>query len=104
MAQKINPAWISYNNLHNEGGEGFNPHPKYLVSTPAKAVSAKPAQAAASTANADDLIKDERGQWVRRSVLVARLADYEKRLPGITDKFAREIVQKSIDFARAALA
>lgn len=25
---KINPLWTAYNNIHNEGGEGFNPHPK----------------------------------------------------------------------------
>lgn len=27
---KINPKWVSYNNLHNEGGEGYNPHAKYI--------------------------------------------------------------------------
>ena len=27
---KINPKWKQYNDLYNEGGEGFNPHEKYL--------------------------------------------------------------------------
>lgn len=28
----INPLWTAYNNIHNEGGEGFNPHDKHLGS------------------------------------------------------------------------
>ena len=26
----ISPLWTAYNNLHNEGGEGYNPHPKHI--------------------------------------------------------------------------
>jgi hypothetical protein len=26
----INPVWKAYNDLHNEGGEGYNPHDKYI--------------------------------------------------------------------------
>jgi len=26
----INPLWAAYNNIHNEGGEGFNPHAKHI--------------------------------------------------------------------------
>lgn len=37
---KLNPAWIAYNNAVNEGGEGFNPHPKFIQSAPAAAASA----------------------------------------------------------------
>lgn len=29
---KINPLWIAHNNLYNDGGEGYNPHDKYIVS------------------------------------------------------------------------
>lgn len=29
---KVNPAWIEYNNTYNEGAEGYNPHPKYIAS------------------------------------------------------------------------
>lgn len=28
---KLNPMWIAYNNLHNEGGEGYNPHEQYIT-------------------------------------------------------------------------
>jgi hypothetical protein len=28
---KINPAWAAYNNGMNEGGEGYNPYPKHVV-------------------------------------------------------------------------
>ena len=28
--QIINPLWTAYNQVHNEGGEGYNPHPKQL--------------------------------------------------------------------------
>jgi hypothetical protein len=27
----VNPEWIAYNNGMNEGGEGYNPHPKHIV-------------------------------------------------------------------------
>jgi hypothetical protein len=27
----INPLWTAYNNLQNEGGEGYNPHDKYIT-------------------------------------------------------------------------
>jgi hypothetical protein len=26
----INPLWTAYNNLHNEGGEGYNPHEEHV--------------------------------------------------------------------------
>ena len=29
----LNPAWVAYNNANNEGGEGFNPHAKFLTAT-----------------------------------------------------------------------
>lgn len=28
---KLNPKWIKYNNIMNEGGEGYNPHNKYIA-------------------------------------------------------------------------
>lgn len=31
MSKTINPLWTAYNNLHNEGGEGYNPHEKYIT-------------------------------------------------------------------------
>lgn len=35
----INAKWAEYNRSMNEGGEGYNPHPKY-VAQPARTVSA----------------------------------------------------------------
>ena len=34
----INPKWAEYNRSMNEGGEGYNPHPKFLAATPAAVV------------------------------------------------------------------
>lgn len=31
MTQTINPLWTAYNNLHNEGAEGYNPHDKHIT-------------------------------------------------------------------------
>lgn len=28
--RQVNPLWAAYNNLHNEGGEGYNPHDQYI--------------------------------------------------------------------------
>lgn len=35
----INPKWTAYNDSMNEGGEGYNPHPKHIAA-PARAASA----------------------------------------------------------------
>lgn len=32
----INPAWKQYNDINNEGGEGYNPHPKFVGQVAAK--------------------------------------------------------------------
>lgn len=29
----INPKWLAYNDVENEGGEGYNPYPKYIADT-----------------------------------------------------------------------
>ena len=29
--QAINPTWTAYNNNMNEGGEGYNPHSKFIT-------------------------------------------------------------------------
>lgn len=29
---QVNPKWAEYNRIVNEGGEGYNPHPKYITS------------------------------------------------------------------------
>jgi hypothetical protein len=37
----INPKWIEYNRVMNEGGEGYNPHPKYISAPVAATASAR---------------------------------------------------------------
>ncbi len=32
----INPKWNEYNNTYNEGGEGYNPHAKYIATNTAR--------------------------------------------------------------------
>jgi hypothetical protein len=95
-AYRINPEWVRYNNLHNEGAEGYNPHQKWLSAPAAKAATAAHAQV--------DCVKDERGNMVDRSKMEARLAADVVRIERITDPFGREIVQASIDHARKVLA
>ena len=29
--ETINPEWTAYNNAHNEGSEGYNPHDQYIT-------------------------------------------------------------------------
>ena len=36
----INPKWAEYNRVVNEGGEGYNPHPKYIAA-PQQVASAR---------------------------------------------------------------
>ena len=35
--QVLNAKWTEYNNAMNEGGEGYNPHPKYIAKFVAQA-------------------------------------------------------------------
>lgn len=96
--QTINPAWKQFNDLVNEGGEGYNPHPKFIT----RAVA--PVVAPAAKAVANKLVKDERGNLVPAAKMAERLAKDEARMVKITDESARRITQAAIDFARAALA
>lgn len=93
----INPAWKQFNELFNEGGEGYNPHPKFIARSAAPATAKAPAVAAR-------LVKDERGNTVPAAKMAERLARDESRMTKITDASARAITQAAIDFARAALA
>ncbi len=37
---QVNPKWAEYNNAMNEGGEGYNPHPKYIATSATRPSSA----------------------------------------------------------------
>ena len=94
----INPQWLAYNNLHNEGGEGYNPHRKWIAKT---APATVPAVAKTTDAR---MLRDERGNSIPAAKLAARLAKDTATLPTLINESARAIVQASIDFARAQLA
>jgi hypothetical protein len=97
---RINPEWVRYNNLHNEGGEGYNPHRKSLDTPAPSAVSASAAKVEHAKV---EHVKDERGNIVDRSKMQARLAADLIRIERVTDPFGRKIVQAAIDYARKAL-
>ena len=93
----INPQWLAYNSLHNEGGEGYNPHSKWIAKV-------APVAAAAAKAAPVRYLRDERGNTIGSDKLAARLAAEEATLPRLTDAGAIEGLQKRIAFARAQLA
>ena len=92
----INPAWLRWTNLENEGGEGFNPHPKWIAKVVAPIVTV-------NTSVDNRMLRDERGNLIPASKLANRLQNDTKRLSSVTDAYAQEILQASIDFARQQL-
>lgn len=93
---KINPAWKAYNDLINEGGEGFNPHPKYIASTVAATV--RPAAVATNK-----MLRDQRGNLIPADKLQSALDKDLARLAKITDASARALTEQSIAHARQQL-
>lgn len=99
---KINPEWKKYNDLQNEGGEGYNPHKKYISAN----IGQKEISKTSPTANAgtiDRLLNDERGNLIRESKLRENLAKDLVRLQKLTDQYAIAIVAKSIAHAKNQL-
>lgn len=92
----INPDWLRYNAFQNEGGEGYNPHRKWIAKAAPQA-----SRVAASSDNR--MLRDESGNLIPARKLAARLATDEARLLKITDETARRITQAAIDHARAQL-
>lgn len=91
---KINPAWIAYNNVQNEGyTDSYNPHPKYIEVQPAVA---QPSDSPVS----GKIYRDGRGMPIDP---VAKIAEEEARLTRVTDAFARELIAKSIASYRKML-
>lgn len=99
---KINPEWKKYNDFFNEGGEGYNPHKKW-ISAEEKTEAKTTAITSSATAN-DRLLKDQRGNHIRESALRANLEKDLARLEKVTDPFARKIIEESIAHAHAQLA
>lgn len=90
---QINPEWLAYNNGMNEGGEGFNPHAKWIPRQTCEVRSF----------TGDQLVRDYAGRTVRASKLRESMALDEKRLARITDPTARDITQRYIDHAKQQL-
>ena len=84
---KINPKWVRHNDIHNDGGYGYNPHPKYIeVPAPAAASPEAPVKAA-------KIYRDARGTVIDP---VAKIAEAQARLATTTDTFARKLIERSI--------
>lgn len=95
MSTKINPAWQAWQALQNEGGEGYNPHPKWIAATPA------PVKAAAKVDNR--MLHDESGNLIPAAKLAVKLARDIERLPRLTDATAIAITEAAIAHAKAQL-
>lgn len=91
---KINPDWQAWNDLQNEGGEGFNPYPKWI---------AKPVNPKISANHSGRMLKDESGNLIEESKLRARLEKDKARLETVTNPVAVEIIKKAIAFAESQL-
>lgn len=94
---KINPAWQDWQITQNEGGEGYNPHPKWIE------VAASPKAATTTTKTDNRMLRDERGNYIPASKLAAAMERDIARLDKITDATARAIVEAGIAHARAQL-
>lgn len=102
MARTINPEWKKYNDLMNEGGEGYNPHKKWVY-----AASESPVAAKVATASKQDIdsrfVRDQRGNLVRASAMRESMQKDIARLEKITSEAGRKITIESIEFAKQQL-
>lgn len=87
----INPEWSKHNAIYNEGGEGYNPHSKWI---------AKPATVQAI----GRLLRDQNGNVIKESVMRAKLAELTERMTRLTDATAIAITQETINHYTAQLA
>lgn len=92
----INPAWLAYNNLQNEGGEGYNPHQKWVAKVAAPV-------AAKSAATADRMLTQADGRVVPESKVRARLAKSEATIATLTNASAVAMFERDIAADRALL-
>lgn len=97
---KINPEWKQYNDLMNEGGEGYNPHKKWIPAGKETAVTVS----STASAGQDRILKDQRGNNIRESAIRANLHKDLARLEKVTDPVGRKILEASIAHAQAQLA
>lgn len=81
----INPLWTAYNNLHNEGGEGFNPHPKEIQTGKGEPLWCK------LDSRAYRLLGILNGMSSQDEIYAARHAEYEVLKAAAADALKRNI-------------
>lgn len=103
---KINPEWVKYNNLHNEGGEGYNPHTKWLNNMPGyDAVTGQPEVKVERDPVMDKLVKDtvKDGNVYHLREILERYEQDVARLPKLTDAIAIKQTEAAIAKRRVIL-
>jgi len=88
---KINPDWSKHNAIYNEGGEGYNPHNKWMQ---------QPTKAQAN----GRLLRDQQGNVMQESVMRTKLAELTERMGRLTDATAIDITQRTITHYASQLA
>jgi hypothetical protein len=92
----LNPAWKSYNDGMNEGGEGFNPHQKWVVKASAPVAAKTPGAV-------DRMLTLADGRVMPESKVRARLEKALTTLPTLTNASAIALFERDIAADRAAL-
>ncbi|KQP37589.1 hypothetical protein ASF44_14700 [Pseudorhodoferax sp. Leaf274] len=93
----INPAWKAWNDVQNEGGEGYNPHEKWIAKTAAPVAAKTPA-------HLDRMLRQADGRPVPESKVRARLEKALATLPTLTNASAIAIFERDIAADQALLA
>jgi hypothetical protein len=87
----INPEWSKHNAIYNEGGEGYNPHNKWM-------------QKSATVQAVGRILRDANGNVMKESVMRTKLAELTERISRLTDATAIAITQDTINHYTAQLA
>ncbi len=95
MSMKLNPEWKKWNDLQNEGGEGYNPHPKWIQADSSSIPSS------ATPKSSPRLVRDMRGNYISSIKLMEQLKKDERRLALFPE--GNPIIQESVDHARKEL-
>lgn len=91
MGKKIiNPAWKWHNDTYNEGGEGYNPHPKWIDS------EGKPEVVSVTPSNERLISVPGISRLLRESEVRASIAEAQERLTRLTDPSAIRITKEGI--------
>lgn len=101
---KINPKWKSYNDLHNEGGDGYNPYKKWLISSEISPKSnEKSIDNGHETNRRNEIIKGPSGKPMRVSEIIDAITKAEASILKTTDSYGKKIQQEYINDAKESL-